>query len=161
MCLKPILPRGGGGGGGGRFGTTLYVFCPKLKKGRKIIQPNLVAFPETIKELFESKSLNMDFLLLLATDRVLQNSNDVTVSSFLNQSRHNFLILLEILRCTFVPNLSKIGLFMFPWQHILETGKHVFTRLKNNVVTGASKNLVATALAWNQSLIASMYFHNK
>ena len=72
----------------------------------------------------------MDFLLLpwqhflgrmLRKDRVLQNSNDVTVTSFLNQYQHNFAILLEILSCAFVPNLSKIGLFMFPWQHILET----------------------------------------
>ena len=38
---------------------------------------------------------------------------------------------------------------------------YVLTCLKNNVVvTGASKNLVATALGWNQSLIAAMYFHN-
>ena len=29
-------------------------------------------------------------------------------------------MLLEILRCIFVPNLSKIGLLMFPWQHIFE-----------------------------------------
>ena len=33
---------------------------------------------------------------------------------------------------------------------------YVLTRLKNNVVvTGASKNLVAIALGWNQSLIAA------
>ena len=46
---------------------------------------------------------------------------EVTVTSYLNQSQHSFVILLEILSCTFVPNLSKIGFFMFPWQHILET----------------------------------------
>ena len=43
------------------------------------------------------------------------------MTSFFNQSLHTFVILLEILSCTFVPNLSKIELFMFPWQHILET----------------------------------------
>ena len=58
---------------------------------------------------------------MLRKDRVLENSNDVTVTSFFNQSQHNFVILLEILSCTFVPRLSKIGLFMFPWQHLLET----------------------------------------
>ena len=57
----------------------------------------------------------------LRKDRVFQNSNDVTVTSFLNQSQQNFVILLEILSCIFVPNLSKIGLLMFPWQHILES----------------------------------------
>ena len=37
----------------------------------------------------------------------------------------------------------------------------MLTRLKNVVVvTGDSKNLVATALGWNQSLIAAMYFQN-
>ena len=58
---------------------------------------------------------------MLTKDQVLQNSNDVTVTSFLDQSQHKFVILLEILSCTFVPNLSNSGLFMFPWQHILET----------------------------------------
>ena len=50
-------------------------------------------------------------------DRVLQNSNDVISQSISTQFR----ILLEILNCTFVANLSEIGLFMFPWQHIFET----------------------------------------
>ena len=66
----------------------------------------------------------MDPLLLpwqRRKDRVLQDSNDITVTSFVNQSQHNFVILLEILSCTFVPNLSKIRLFTFPWQHIVET----------------------------------------
>ena len=58
---------------------------------------------------------------VLRKDRVLQNSNNVTVILFFNQSQHNFLISLQILSCTFIANLSKIGLFMFPWQHILET----------------------------------------
>ena len=49
------------------------------------------------------------------------NSNDVTLTSFLSQSQQNFVVLLEILRCIFVPNLSKIGLLMFPWQHILQS----------------------------------------
>ena len=57
----------------------------------------------------------------LQKDRVLQNSNDVTVTSFLNQSLQKFVILLEILSCIFVPNLSKIGLLMFPRQHIFES----------------------------------------
>ena len=82
------------------------------------------------RNLFKSKSLRIDPLLLpwqhflgrvLRKDRVLQNSNDVTVTTFLNQCQHNFVIILEILSCTFVPDLSKIGLFMFPWQNILET----------------------------------------
>ena len=80
--------------------------------------------------LFKSKSLSMDSLLLpwqhflgrvLKKDRVLQYSNDVAVTSFPNQSQHNFVIFFEILSCTFANNLSKIGLFLFPWQHILET----------------------------------------
>ena len=57
----------------------------------------------------------------LRRDRVLQNSYEVPVTSYLNQPQQTFAILLEILSCTFVPNLSKIGLFMFPWKHILET----------------------------------------
>ena len=57
----------------------------------------------------------------LQKDQVLQNSNDVTVTSFLNQSYQKFVILLEILSCIFVPSLSKIGLSMFPWQHIFES----------------------------------------
>ena len=72
----------------------------------------------------------MDLLLLprqhflggaLRRDRVLQNSYDVTVTSFINQSQQPFLILLEILSCAFVSKLSEIGLSMFPRQHILET----------------------------------------
>ena len=39
----------------------------------------------------------------------------------LNQSQQNFVILLEIPSCIFVPNLSKIRLLIFPWQHILES----------------------------------------
>ena len=57
----------------------------------------------------------------LRKDRVLQSSYDVTMTSSLNQSEDNFAILLEILSCIFVPNLSKIKLFMFSWQHILKT----------------------------------------
>ena len=51
----------------------------------------------------------------LRKDQVLQNGYDVTVMAFLNQSQQNFVIWLKIL------NFSKIGLLMFPWQHILET----------------------------------------
>ena len=43
------------------------------------------------------------------------------MKSFLNQSQQNLIILLGILSCTFVPNLSKVRLLTFPWQHILET----------------------------------------
>ena len=57
----------------------------------------------------------------LQKDRALQNSNDVTVTLFLNQSQQKFVVSLEILSCIFVPNFSKIGLSMFPWQHILES----------------------------------------
>ena len=72
----------------------------------------------------------MDLLLLpwqhflgrvLQKDRVLQNSNEVTVTSFLNTSQQHFVILLEKLSCIFLPNLGKIELLMFPWQHILES----------------------------------------
>ena len=56
----------------------------------------------------------------LIRNEAIQLSNYVTVTLFLNQSQQTFVILLEILSCTFVANLSKITLFMFPWQHILE-----------------------------------------
>ena len=81
----------------------------------------------------------------LRKDRVLGNSYDVTVTSFLNQSQQNFLILLEILSCTFVPNLSKIRLFMFPWQHILETAL-----MRNGAIQ--LSNDVTVTLFLNQSL---------
>ena len=78
--------------------------------------------------MLKGKSLSVDLLLLpwqhflggtLQEDRVLQNSNDVTV--VISQSiLTKFVILLEILRFIFVSNLSKIGLLMFPWQHIFE-----------------------------------------
>ena len=73
------------------------------------------------------------------------NSNDVTVTPFLNQSEHNFVILLQTLSCTSVLNLSKIGLFMFPWQHILETA------LMRNGTIQLSNDLAVT-LFLNQSL---------
>ena len=57
----------------------------------------------------------------ILTNWVLKISDDVIVTSFLNQSQQKFEILLEILSCTFVPNLSKIGLLMFPSQHIFES----------------------------------------
>ena len=50
-----------------------------------------------------------------------KNSDDVTVTSFLNQSQQNVFISFEILGCSCVLNLSKIGLLMFPWQHILDS----------------------------------------
>ena len=76
-------------------------------------------------------------------DRVLQNSNDVTVTSFLNQSQDNFVILLQILSCTFAANLSNIGLFMFPWQHILETAlmRNLAIQLRNDVTVTLFLNL--------------------
>ena len=43
------------------------------------------------------------------------------VQLFLNQSQQNSVILLEILSCNFVPNLSKTKLFIVSWQDILET----------------------------------------
>ena len=36
--------------GEGMFDTTLEAFCPQLRRGEKIIQPNLVTFPENIQE---------------------------------------------------------------------------------------------------------------
>ena len=80
----------------------------------------------------------------LRRDRVLQNSYDMTVTSFLNQSQQSFVILLELLSCTFVPNLSRIGLFMFPWQHILETA------LMQNGATQLS-NYITVTMFPNQS----------
>ena len=38
---------------------------------------------------------------------VLQNSNDVIVTSILNQSQQNFVILLEMPSCTIVPIYAK------------------------------------------------------
>ena len=74
----------------------------------------------------------------------LQNSYDVTVTSFLNQSQQTFVILLEILRCTFVANLSKIDLFIFPWQNILETAL-----IRNGAIQ--LSNYVTVTLFLNQS----------
>ena len=70
---------------------------------------------------------------VLRKGRVLQNSNDVTVTSFLKQSQHNFV------------NLNKIGLFVFPRQHILETA------LMRNGSIQLSNNVTVT-LFLNQSL---------
>ena len=67
------------------------------------------------------------------------------MTSFLNQPQNDFVILLEMLSCTFVPNLSKIGLFMFPWQHILETA------LRQNGALQLSNDVTLT-LFLNQSL---------
>ena len=67
------------------------------------------------------------------------------MTTFPNKSQHNFVILLEILSCTFVPNLSKSGLFMFPWQYILETAL-----MKNGVIQ--LSNDVTVTLFLNQSL---------
>ena len=109
---------------------TFVMKSPSNSGRKKISQSNLVTFLTTYWNLFKSESLSTDPLLLpwqhfleraLRKDRVLQNSNDVTVTSFLNWFQHNFATMLEILGCTFVTNLSKIGWFMFPWQHILET----------------------------------------
>ena len=77
--------------------------------------------------------------------KVLQNSYDVTLTSFLNQSQHNFVILLRILSCTFIPNLSKIELFMFSWQHILE-----IAFMRNRAIQ--LSNDVTVTLFLNQSL---------
>ena len=82
---------------------------------------------------------------VLGKDQVLENSNDIIVTSFLNHSQHNFVILLEILSCSFVPNLSKIGLFMFPRQHILET-----VLMRNGAIQ--LSNDVTVTLFLNQSL---------
>ena len=81
----------------------------------------------------------------LRRDRVLQNSYDVTVTSFRNQSQQTFVILLEIPSCTFVPNLSKAELLMFPWQHILETA------LMRNAAIQLN-NYVTVTLFLNQSV---------
>ena len=59
----------------------------------------------------------MDTLLLawkrflgrvLNRDRVFQNSNDVTVTSFTSQSQQNFVIMFEIFIWTTLLNLSKV-----------------------------------------------------
>ena len=42
-------------------------------------------------------------------DRVLKTSDDVTVTSFLNESQQNFVFLFVISRIISVPSLSKIG----------------------------------------------------
>ena len=130
VTLNPILP-----GGGEVFGTTstLEVFYTQLR-----------TFLKTYRNLFKSESLSIAPLLLpwqyslgrvLWKDRVFRNSNDVTVTSFLNQSQPNFAISLQIPSYTFVLSLSKIRLFMFPWQHILETAlmQNEAIQLNNNV----------------------------
>ena len=43
------------------------------------------------------------------TSRVLKISDDITVTSFLNQSQQNFVFLFVISRSISVQNLSKIG----------------------------------------------------
>ena len=55
---------------------------------------------------------------VLRKDRVLQNSNDITVMSFLYQSQQNLVIFSKMLSCTVAPNLSEIGLFgvIFPFK---------------------------------------------
>ena len=68
-----------------------------------------------------------------------------TLSQFLNQSQHSFVTLLEILSCTFLPTLSKIVLFLFTWQHILETAL-----MQNGTIQ--LSNDVTVILFLNQSL---------
>ena len=75
----------------------------------------------------------------------LQNSNDVTVTSFLNQSEQKFVILLDVPSYIFVPNLSQIGPLMFPWQHIFESA------LMRNQPIQLSNDVTVT-LFLNQSL---------
>ena len=82
---------------------------------------------------------------VLRKDQVLQNSNYLTVTSFLNHSQHNFVSLLEILSNTFVPNLGNLELFMFPWQHILDTAF-----MQNGAIQ--ISNDVTVTLVFNQSL---------
>ena len=53
--------------------------------------------------------------------------------------------MLEILSCILVANLSRIGLFMFPWQHILETAL-----MRNGAIQ--LSNYVTVTLFLNQSL---------
>ena len=48
---------------------------------------------------------------VLWKDRALQNSNDITATSFLDQSQHNFIILLEIVSCTFCTTLEQNRIF--------------------------------------------------
>ena len=67
------------------------------------------------------------------------------MTSFLNQSQQNFVILFEILGCTCVPNLSKIELFMLLWQHILEAA------LMQNGAIKLSNDVTVT-LFFNESL---------
>ena len=50
-----------------------------------------------------------------------------------------------MLRCIFVPNLSKIGLLMFPWQHIFE-----LVLMRNQPIQ--LSNDVTVTLFLNQSL---------
>ena len=57
------------------------------------------------------------------------------MTSFLNQSQQKFVMSLEILTCIFVPNLRKIGLLLFPWQHIFESAlmRNQAIQLSNDV----------------------------
>ena len=85
--VNPMLPRG--------VRHHPCGFLPITQRGRKIIQPNLVTFLKIYRNLLKGKSLSVDLLLLpwphfigevLQEDRVIQSSNDVTVTLFLNQS---------------------------------------------------------------------------
>ena len=89
---------------------------------------NLVTFLKIHRNLLKDKSLSMDFLRLpwqhflgraLREDQVLQNSNDVTVTSLLDQSEQNFELFLKMIISTSVQNFSRIKFLTLPWRHIL------------------------------------------
>ena len=54
----------------------------------------------------------------LMRNQLIQNSNDVTVTLFLNQSSQNFELSLEMIINTSVQNFSGIQCFILPWEHI-------------------------------------------
>ena len=55
---------------------------------------------------------------------------------FFNQSLQYFAVLLKIRHSIIVPNLGKMELFIFPWQHILETVliRNAAIQLSNDII---------------------------
>ena len=56
---------------------------------------------------------------VLIRNSVIQLSNDVTVTLFLNQSLQTAEVFLEMITGTSVQNFSRNKCFILPWQHIL------------------------------------------
>ena len=82
------------------------------------------------------------------------------MTSFLNQSQQNFAISLE--SCTFVSNLSKIGLLMFPWQHIPESAlmRNSAIQLSNDVTVALFSDQSSQNFELFLKMISNTSVHN-